>query len=130
VVLKSSEVCPQTHHLIGTVLNEAGLGEGVINVLHTDIKDAGTVSETVIAQPAVKRVNFTGSTRVGKLLAQVAAKYLKPILLELGGKAPLVVLGRCGSRRGGGRHGIRRLCECRADLHVDRASDRGCQGGG
>jgi benzaldehyde dehydrogenase (NAD) len=46
----------------------------------------------VIAHPAVKRINFTGSTRVGKLLAQVAAKYLKPILLELGGKAPLVVL--------------------------------------
>jgi benzaldehyde dehydrogenase (NAD) len=64
----------------------------VINVIHTDIKDAGAVSEAVIAHPAVKRVNFTGSTRVGKMLAQIAAKYLKPILLELGGKAPLVVL--------------------------------------
>jgi len=92
VILKSSEVCPQTHHLIGKTLVDAGIGEGVINVIHTDIKDAGTVSETVIAHPAVKRVNFTGSTRVGKMLAQVAAKYLKPILLELGGKAPLVVL--------------------------------------
>ena len=92
VILKSSEVCPQTHHLIGKTLVDAGIGEGVINVIHTDIKDAGTVSEAVIAHPAVKRVNFTGSTRVGKLLAQVAAKYLKPILLELGGKAPLVVL--------------------------------------
>jgi benzaldehyde dehydrogenase (NAD) len=92
VILKSSEVCPQTHQLIGEVLVQAGLGDGVINVIHTDIKDAGTVSEAVIAHPAVKRVNFTGSTRVGKLLAQVAAKYLKPILLELGGKAPLVVL--------------------------------------
>jgi acyl-CoA reductase-like NAD-dependent aldehyde dehydrogenase len=92
VVFKSSEVCPQTHQLIGQTLIEAGLGDGVINVLHTDIKEAGTVSEAVIAHPAVKRVNFTGSTRVGKLLAQVAAKYLKPILLELGGKAPLVVL--------------------------------------
>jgi benzaldehyde dehydrogenase (NAD) len=92
VVLKSSEVCPQTHYLIGKTLADAGLDAGVINVIHTDIKDAGTVSEAVIAHPAVKRVNFTGSTRVGKLLAQVAAKYLKPILLELGGKAPLVVL--------------------------------------
>jgi len=92
VVLKSSEVCPQTHHLIGQVLVEAGLGDGVVNVIHTDLKDAGSVSEAVIAHPAVKRINFTGSTRVGKLLAQVAAKYLKPILLELGGKAPLVVL--------------------------------------
>jgi benzaldehyde dehydrogenase (NAD) len=92
VILKSSEVCPQTHQLIGQTLIEAGLGDGVINVLHTDVKDAGTVSEAVIAHPAVKRINFTGSTRVGKLLAQTAAKYLKPILLELGGKAPLLVL--------------------------------------
>ena len=92
VVLKSSEVCPRTHQLIGEVLVEAGLGGGVVNVIHTDIKDAGAVSEAVIAHPAVKRVNFTGSTRVGKLLAQSAARYLKPILLELGGKAPLIVL--------------------------------------
>jgi benzaldehyde dehydrogenase (NAD) len=92
VVLKSSEVCPQTHLLIGKVLAEAGLPEGALNVIHTDVKDAGAVSEAVIAHPAVKRVNFTGSTRVGKLLAQTCAKYLKPILLELGGKAPLIVL--------------------------------------
>jgi benzaldehyde dehydrogenase (NAD) len=46
----------------------------------------------LISHPAVRRVNFTGSTRVGRILAQIAAKYLKPILLELGGKAPLVVL--------------------------------------
>jgi benzaldehyde dehydrogenase (NAD) len=92
VILKSSEVCPKTHALIGQTLIEAGLGNGVVNVIHADVKDAGAVSEAVIAHPAVKRVNFTGSTRVGKLLAQTAAKYLKPILLELGGKAPLIVL--------------------------------------
>ena len=92
VVLKSSEVCPKTHALIGQTLIEAGLGDGVVNVIHTDVKDAGAVSEALIAHPAVKRVNFTGSTRVGRLLAQSAAKYLKPILLELGGKAPLIVL--------------------------------------
>ena len=46
----------------------------------------------MISHPAVRRINFTGSTRVGRLLAQQAAKHLKPILLELGGKAPLVVL--------------------------------------
>ena len=48
--------------------------------------------ETLIGHPAVRRVNFTGSTRVGRIIAQVAAKYLKPVLLELGGKAPLIVL--------------------------------------
>ncbi len=92
VVLKSSEVCPATHLLIGTVLHEAGLGDGVINVIHTDVKDAQTVTAAVIGHPAVRRVNFTGSSRVGRILAQLAAKYLKPILLELGGKAPLLVL--------------------------------------
>jgi acyl-CoA reductase-like NAD-dependent aldehyde dehydrogenase len=92
VVLKSSEVCPATHLMIGAVLQEAGLGDGVVNVVHTDEKDAQAVSEAIIGHPAVKRINFTGSSRVGRILAQLAAKYLKPILLELGGKAPLLVL--------------------------------------
>ncbi|HTY51246.1 MAG TPA: aldehyde dehydrogenase, partial [Steroidobacteraceae bacterium] len=92
VVLKASEVCPATHRLIGTVLKEAGLGEGVVNVITHEAKDAAVVSEALIGHPAVRRVNFTGSSRVGKLVAQTAAKYLKPVLLELGGKAPLIVL--------------------------------------
>jgi acyl-CoA reductase-like NAD-dependent aldehyde dehydrogenase len=92
VILKSSEVCPATHALIGSVLEEAGLGAGVVNVISTDVRDAESVAEALIAHPAVKRINFTGSTRVGRILAQLAAKYLKPILLELGGKAPLIVL--------------------------------------
>ncbi|MFO7277822.1 MAG: aldehyde dehydrogenase [Pseudomonadota bacterium] len=92
VILKSSEVCPATHRLIGSVFKEAGLGEGVVNVVSHDPKDASEVVEAMIAHPAVRRVNFTGSSRVGRLIAQTAAKYLKPVLLELGGKAPLVVL--------------------------------------
>jgi acyl-CoA reductase-like NAD-dependent aldehyde dehydrogenase len=92
VVLKASEVCPATHRLIGTVLKEAGLGDGVVNVITHDAKDAGAVSEALISHAAVRRVNFTGSSRVGKIVAQTAAKYLKPVLLELGGKAPLIVL--------------------------------------
>ena len=92
VVLKSSEVCPATHALIGSVLEEAGVGAGVVNVVSTDVKDAESVAEALISHPAVKRINFTGSTRVGRILALLAAKYLKPILLELGGKAPLIVL--------------------------------------
>jgi acyl-CoA reductase-like NAD-dependent aldehyde dehydrogenase len=92
VILKASEICPATHRLVGTVLNEAGLGAGVVNVVTHEAKDAAAVVEAMIAHPAVRRVNFTGSTKVGRTLAQVAAKYLKPILLELGGKAPMVVL--------------------------------------
>ena len=92
VILKASEVCPATHRLIGAVLTEAGLGEGVVNVVTHDPKDAESIAEALVSHPAVKRVNFTGSTRVGKIIAALGAKYLKPVLLELGGKAPLLVL--------------------------------------
>jgi acyl-CoA reductase-like NAD-dependent aldehyde dehydrogenase len=92
VILKASEVCPATHRLIGAVLNEAGLGEGVVNVITHDPKDAEAIADALIAHPAVKRVNFTGSTRVGRIIAMLGARHLKPVLLELGGKAPLIVL--------------------------------------
>jgi len=92
VILKASEVCPATHRLIGAVLQEAGLGEGVVNVITNDVPDSQAVVEAMAAHPAVRRINFTGSTRVGRIIAQIGARYLKPVLLELGGKAPLVVL--------------------------------------
>jgi len=92
VVLKASELCPAVHRLIGTVMEEAGLGAGVVNVILNAPEDAPAVVERLIANPAVKRVNFTGSTNVGRMIAQHAARHLKPVLLELGGKAPLIVL--------------------------------------
>ncbi|MBY5851100.1 aldehyde dehydrogenase (plasmid) [Rhizobium ruizarguesonis] len=92
VVLKASEQCPGTHRLIATVLTEAGLPAGVINVLTNAPEDAPEIVTALIAHPAVKRVNFTGSTKVGKIIAETCGKHLKPALLELGGKAPLVVL--------------------------------------
>lgn len=92
VVLKASELCPRTHLLIGEALNEAGFPAGVVNVISHSAEGAAQVVEAVIAHPAVRRINFTGSTRVGRIIAQTAAGYLKPVLLELGGKAPLLVL--------------------------------------
>jgi vanillin dehydrogenase len=92
VVLKSSEICPRTHRIIGEALRDAGLGDGVVNVLSNAPADAAKVVEALIANPAVRRVNFTGSTRVGRLVAETAARHLKPVLLELGGKAPFLVL--------------------------------------
>lgn len=92
VVLKASEACPATHRLIGEVLHEAGLGEGVVNVITHAAEDAPQIVERLVSHPTVKRINFTGSTKVGKIIAETAAKYLKPVLLELGGKAPVVVL--------------------------------------
>ncbi|NNG68565.1 aldehyde dehydrogenase [Rhizobium laguerreae] len=92
VVLKASEQCPGTHRLIATALTEAGLPAGVINVLTNAPEDAPEIVTALIAHPAVKRVNFTGSTKVGKIIAETCGKHLKPALLELGGKAPLVIL--------------------------------------
>jgi acyl-CoA reductase-like NAD-dependent aldehyde dehydrogenase len=92
VILKASEICPRTHRLIGEILCDAGLDGGVVNVVSNAPADASKIVEALIAQPAVRRVSFTGSTRVGRLVAEVAARYLKPALLELGGKASLIVL--------------------------------------
>ncbi|MBK0063907.1 MULTISPECIES: aldehyde dehydrogenase [unclassified Acinetobacter] len=92
VVLKASEACPATHRLIGQILYEAGLGDGVVNVITHAPEDAPQIVQRLIEHPAVKRINFTGSTKVGKIIAETAAKYLKPVLLELGGKAPVIIL--------------------------------------
>ncbi|MBB3919493.1 aldehyde dehydrogenase [Rhizobium fabae] len=92
VILKASEQCPGTHRLIATALTEAGLPAGVINVLTNAPEDAPEIVAALIAHPAVKRVNFTGSTKVGKIIAETCGRHLKPALLELGGKAPLVIL--------------------------------------
>lgn len=92
VVFKGSELSPATHGLIVDVFKDAGFPPGVVNFITNAPADAAEVVEAIVAHPAVRRVNFTGSTRVGKLLAATCAKYLKPAILELGGKAPLLVL--------------------------------------
>ncbi|MES2184616.1 MAG: aldehyde dehydrogenase [Pseudomonadota bacterium] len=92
VVLKGSELCPATHGLVIEALQEAGLPPGVVNFITNAPADAAAVVEAMIAHPAVRRVNFTGSTGVGKIIAATCARYLKPVVLELGGKAPLLVL--------------------------------------
>jgi benzaldehyde dehydrogenase (NAD) len=71
---------------------DAGFPPGVVNYITNAPADAGAVVEAMVAHPAVRRVNFTGSTRVGRIIAMTCAKYLKPVVLELGGKAPMVVL--------------------------------------
>jgi len=91
VVLKASEQCPRTHALIGEAFNEA-LPEGAISIVTNAPADAAEIVGALIDHPEVKRINFTGSTHVGKIIARRAAEHLKPALLELGGKAPLIVL--------------------------------------
>lgn len=92
VVLKASETCPRTHALIVEALEEAGMPPGTVNLVTNAPEDAGEVVGALIDHPAVRRINFTGSTKVGRIIAERAARNLKPVLLELGGKAPLLVL--------------------------------------
>ena len=92
VVLKGSELCPRTHAAVARALSDAGLPDGVINFLSHSADDAAEVVDELIAHPGVRRINFTGSTRVGRLIAENAGRHLKRVLLELGGKAPMVVL--------------------------------------
>lgn len=92
VVLKSSELCPGTHYLLGAAMRDAGFPAGVVNVISNAPRDAAPIVESLIGNPKVRRISFTGSTRVGRIVAQIAAKHLKPVLLELGGKAPMIVL--------------------------------------
>ncbi|AGL18029.1 aldehyde dehydrogenase [Actinoplanes sp. N902-109] len=93
VVVKASEDAPLTCALfLADVLRDAGLPPGVLNVLTNDPADAATVAETLIADPRVRRVNFTGSTRVGRIIGELAARHLTPAVLELGGKNSVLVL--------------------------------------
>jgi acyl-CoA reductase-like NAD-dependent aldehyde dehydrogenase len=91
VVLKASEQCPRTHSLIAEAFAEA-LPTGAVSIVTNAPADAGEIVGTLIDHPDIKRINFTGSTHVGRIIAQRAAGHLKPVLLELGGKAPLIVL--------------------------------------
>ena len=91
-VMKGSELSPATHAMIAAVFVDAGFPAGTVNYINNAPSDAGAVVAALIAHPAVKRINFTGSTHVGRIIAKTAAAHLKPVLLELGGKAPMVVL--------------------------------------
>jgi acyl-CoA reductase-like NAD-dependent aldehyde dehydrogenase len=92
VILKGSEQSPRTHALLADAFYEAGFPAGVLNFLTTSPEHAADVTNALIAHRAVRRVNFTGSTKVGRAIAVESARHLKRCLLELGGKAPFVVL--------------------------------------
>lgn len=91
-VLKGSELSPRVFWAIGDIFRQAGLPDGCLNVIYHRPTDAGAITETLIAHPAIKKINFTGSTLVGSIIASLAGKHVKPLLLELGGKASAIVL--------------------------------------
>ena len=86
-----SEQCPRTHSLIAEAFDEA-LPKGAVSIVTNAPQDAAEIVGVLIDNPHVRRINFTGSTAVGRIIAKRAEEHLKPVLLELGGKAPLIVL--------------------------------------
>jgi acyl-CoA reductase-like NAD-dependent aldehyde dehydrogenase len=94
VVLKPSEWSPISGGLLwGEIFGEAGLPAGVLNVVTHGPGEAAPIGDELVEHPAVRRINFTGSTRTGRMLAEAAGRQLKRIVLELGGYNPLIVLG-------------------------------------
>ncbi len=92
VVLKASELCPKTHETVADIFAEAGLPAGVLNFITNAPDAASDVVTTLISHPAIRRINFTGSTRVGREVAEIAARHCKRCLLELSGKGTILVL--------------------------------------
>ena len=125
VILKGSENCPRTHQLIVEAFQDAGFPPGVVNYVTNAPADAGAVVEAMVAHPAVRRVNFTGSTQ-GR---QDHRHDLRQIPQAGGAGARRQGAagdpGRRRHRRCRQRRGLRLLCQQRADLHVHRAHHRG-----
>jgi len=92
VVLKASEQAPLTQAMIVQTFLDAGVPAGAINLISNAPEDAAAVVEALISHPSTARVNFTGSTKVGRVIAELAGRHLKRVVLELGGKAPMLVL--------------------------------------
>jgi acyl-CoA reductase-like NAD-dependent aldehyde dehydrogenase len=93
VVLKPSELSPVVGGLIwGEIFADAGLPDGVLNIVTHAPGDAGPIGDEFVENPAVRRINFTGSTATGRRLAEAAGRNLKRVLLELGGFNPMIVL--------------------------------------
>lgn len=92
VVFRASETSPRTHELIAEAVAAAGFPAGVLNFITHDLSTAPEAVEALIAHPAVRRINFTGSTAVGRIIGEKAGKYLKRCILELGDKSPMIVL--------------------------------------
>jgi acyl-CoA reductase-like NAD-dependent aldehyde dehydrogenase len=93
VVLKPSELSPYVGGLFwGEVFTEAGLPPGVLNIVTHAPGEAWPIGNELVENPAVRRINFTGSTATGRKLAEAAGRNLKRVVLELGGYNPLIVL--------------------------------------
>lgn len=91
VVAKASEKAPLLAYLMVRELLDAGVDQDAVQLLHFAPKDHPEATERLIANRRIRKINFTGSTAVGRRIAEVAASHLKPVLLELGGKNIMLV---------------------------------------
>ncbi len=91
LVLKPAEATPLTALALAELTTRAGIPAGVFNVVTGDRPDAAAIGDVLTSSPLVRKVSFTGSTRVGKLLAARCASTVKRVSLELGGNAPFIL---------------------------------------
>jgi aminomuconate-semialdehyde/2-hydroxymuconate-6-semialdehyde dehydrogenase len=92
VIAKPSEITPMTAFLLAEICKEAGLPDGVLNILHGL---GGKVGKSIIKHPKIKAISFTGSTKIGREIASIVSPMFKKLSLELGGKNPAVVFADC-----------------------------------
>jgi succinate-semialdehyde dehydrogenase/glutarate-semialdehyde dehydrogenase len=91
MVLKPAEQTPLSALAVAKLAEEAGLPAGVLNVVTGDAEDAPVIGREMTSNPIVRKLGFTGSTEVGKLLMEQCARQVKKVSLELGGNAPFIV---------------------------------------
>jgi len=124
VIAKPSEVTPMSAYLLSEIFIEAGLPQGVLNIIHGDGVKVGA---EITKHPKVKAISFTGSTRVGKEIAKVAAPMFKKISLEMGGKNPNLIFADCNYekmlrttiRSSFGNQG--QICLCGSRIFVEKS---------
>lgn len=92
VIAKPSEITPYTAYLLGKVCQEAGMPNGVLNIVHGY---GNRVGDAIIKHPQIKAISFTGGTKTGEYIARTAAPMFKKLSLELGGKNPNIIFSDC-----------------------------------
>jgi aminomuconate-semialdehyde/2-hydroxymuconate-6-semialdehyde dehydrogenase len=92
VIAKPSEITPYTAYLLGKVAQEAGIPNGVLNILHGL---GSSVGAALVKHPKIKAISFTGGTKTGEYIAKTAAPMFKKLSLELGGKNPNIIFADC-----------------------------------
>ena len=96
VVAKPSEITPVTAFLLGEIVKEAGLPDGVLNIVHGYGPEVG---QALVEHPGIKAISFTGGTKTGGVLAATAAPMFKKLSLELGGKNPNLIFADCDKEK-------------------------------